>query len=308
MTDRQILIENHNDYMLEIKLTHFKNELTLLVENLIQLDSETRTNNVGMPLSPIKSSKHRKILLNIITKGEELITEFNVLQEKFQDFENSETHINNKSLKNQIEILKNTLKEADSKIYEIDNRILIDQDKINDIQKQNSNLLEKINKYKKTLNDYEVAIQSKNYELHKYKELIDNKSNEINVLNTRLHTTITLQNNIEDNPDIVIPMNDNSRLSKDYMIKLNEGNTKVINQKNDKISVMNNNKQNPSVEIPLRIEMELISKTEEITSLKYKIKKLEEVLLLHAQNNLNTPLLTVSPRTKNRKCSGCSIL
>jgi chromosome segregation ATPase len=343
MTDRQILIENHNDYMLEIKLNHFKNELTLLVENLIQLDSETRTNNVGMPLSPIKSSKHRKILLNIITNGEELVKEFKVLQEKFEDFENNETHINNKNLKKQIDNLKNLLKEADSKIYELDNQCKTENDIVSFVQKENSALIEKIDKYKKTLKDYEVSIQSKNYELNKYKELVDTKSNEINILNTRLHTTINLQNDVEDNPDIVIPINDSYRLSKDYMIKLNEGNVKLINQKNERIKIleddinglqqkieyyeskitelekcnitlentisgMDNSKQNPSSEIPLSIEMELNSKTEEITSLKYKIQKLEKDLFLQAQNNLSTPLLTVSPQTNNKKCLGCSIL
>jgi len=342
MTDKKILIENHNDYMLEIKLNHFKNELVLLVDKLINLDSSIRTNNGGVPLSPINYSNQLENLLNIITNGEELIKEFNVIVEKFKDFENNETHINNKNLKNQIDNLKKIIREADSKIQELNELCSSEQVKIITIQKENSNLLEKIDKYKNTINDFEEENQSKNYELNKCRELVDAKSNEINILNIKLDTSINSGNNTEDNNhDVVISINDTFKLSKDYIIKLNEGNIKLISQKNETIKILedditncnqkityyesritelekininlentisniNSGKQNPSLEIPLSIEMELNSKTEDITSLKFKIKKLEEELKIQLKSDLHTPLLPT--QNKSRKCLSCSIL
>ena len=135
---------------------------------------------------------------------DELIKQFNIIKTQFENYQNREAN-----LKKKIELVNNKLKEADDDIIALENK-----------NRENESLIKKFNNeskkyknYQTLIDDLEITINKKNNEL---KELKENKEIKKSELEEKM------------------------RRSESYLTKLNDANSKLIQEKTEKIKFYEN--------------------------------------------------------------------
>ena len=204
--DKELLINSSEEYLFEVKTTNFKIILNKLVETLENLDTD--------------DENYENDMYNIIIIGEELIKQFDLIQKRILEFHDKKSPTNVRNMEKKIEKLTNDIQ---------DNEILLDKLKnIIDKERENYNTLIEEN------NQNKIKVEGCNKTIQELETLLSNQGYEI----MKLHNEI---NNTKDNNNIMeqsIFIDDISRKSPEYLSKLNEGNIKVIQQKNEKIKNM----------------------------------------------------------------------
>ena len=198
--------------MFEVKTTNFKIILSQLITVIENLDFG----------EPVDSQKE---IAMCITIGEELLKQFDIIQTKLLSYQGSESPSRRRSLEKKVEIMKKTIEDADVLQHKYKECLL----KNEEIVKQNKTFHQKID----NLNDI----------IHKLEDQIREKVLELNILNKEKEIELS-QKKIEQlkkeeceknkkEEDLKQEEGQNNTIS--YLKKLNEGNGKVIQQKNDKI-------------------------------------------------------------------------
>ena len=160
-----------------------------------------------------KKLTKRKKLLNIIKGVESMIPQFNLLQQHLEiDDKNN--------LQDQIISLKNKIREADDTIDDFENKLKVEQKHSASIMNDNNILLKKNASYYSQITELEGLINSKNLEIAKLQEPSKN-------------TDIILDIDLENNDESIC---NNTKMTSTYIMKMNDGNLKLIKQKNDKIT------------------------------------------------------------------------
>ena len=201
-------IETHN-----LEIDNFKKSLDSLLSSLIALDSKSTDINTGLLSESSKKLTKRKKLLNIIKGVESMIPQFNLLQQHLEiDDKNN--------LQDQIISLKNKIREADDTIDDFENKLKVEQKHSTSIMNDNNILLKKNASYYSQITELEGLINSKNLEIAKLQEPSKN-------------TDIILDIDLENNDESIC---NNTKMTSTYIMKMNDGNLKLIKQKNDKIT------------------------------------------------------------------------
>lgn len=208
----------------------FLSRISSLNEDLLSLDSKNES--IGMPIN----STYLKILHSAIEKVEDL--DYTIKQVKVSKTDTSFGSESKRFLESKIAVLNNNLKDADDEIESLENSIHAEKEKADAFSKKYYNLLK----------DFE---QSKNI-LDEMNSVLLVKNNEIDNLNLRINSITSNYNN----------------KSEEYMNKLNEGNLKVIQCKNEKIKTL-------EIDIT-KFQSYMKDHTNKIKELEDAIRKLEE--------------------------------
>jgi hypothetical protein len=249
--DKELLINSSEEYLFEVKTTNFKIILNKLVDTLENLDTD--------------DENYENDMYNIIIIGEELIKQFDFIQKRMLDYHDKKSPTNIRNMEKKIEKLTKEIDENQNILNEIINK-----------EKEKYIILTKEN------NENKVKVDHCNKIIHELETLLNNQGCEIMKLHNEINNTN--ENNIlEDN----ILINDIYNKSPEYLSKLNEGNIKVIKQKNEKIK-------------KLQFELndmykKINNQNENNNELKNKIQNLEENYTKHLsqlnnvkENEVNT--------------------
>lgn len=310
MSKKGKIIKNDNNYICDIKIDNFTNNLNSLVKTLITLDLNFKDSGL---FTSSAQDKNRKELLNSIHIGEDLSKQFTIIQEKFLTNE----------VANKIEKVNKKYKEK--KQYFIDKVVEADE-KINDLEKKNKLECERsIN----AINNYDIAFQkneSYQTQLNNLETVIGSKNIEISKLSTKLQSMIDEKctknknensevDNEVDNEDTE-QLNTNKNVSVVYLNTLNDGNSKIIQFKTQKIQKLEEElveslSKNKELEILciklekdiMEISQDIINSTKKTTSFQDEIANLDKF------NTIRIPLLESEYIAhENKECKFCCIL
>lgn len=223
MTIKDTLIDNHNDYILDIKVDNFKNYLNTFVKELLKLETRQNESNSNLMLRKNATITFEEFK-TISSTGEELVREFNNIENKIKSNE-AKVH------KDKINNLKKVIEEADTTISMLENSL---------------------NNEKKTVKEMSSDVDGYIKDVERLNELVNAKNIEILDLKA------------------IIDTHQNVKISTEYVSKLNDGNQRLIAQKNEKIMVL---------------EAELAHEQTKITDYESKIKELEESNI-HLEQNI----------------------
>lgn len=240
----ELLINNSEEYLFEVKTTNFKIILNKLVETLENLETD--------------DENYENDMYNIIIIGEELIKQFDFIQKRMLDYHDKKSPTNIRNMEKKIEKLIKEV-EAGKIALDILNSILTtEKEKCVNLSKENTTRIEKLIK---EVEDGRIALDTLNKLFTNEKKICDNlnKENEENKIKVKecnktvqelenllgnqgleifkLHLEINNTKDIDHNEQTILTDNI-SQKSPEYLSKLNEGNIKVIKQKNEKIKTL----------------------------------------------------------------------
>jgi len=320
------LLKESGEYLFEIKISNFKIVLSQLVEYIEKLSVD-------------EDDEDDKV--NIISIVEELVKQYEIINDKISNFKEDIEGMNNTKIKleNKITILHNLLTEAEGDITKF--KELYDREK-EEHSIDNKKIKELTTRVEK-MNDFSNSLES----------LVKEKTDEVLYYKNKLESLVKekekekkeKENEKEKNSDA--PPLDVYKVqqSPSYIQKMNDSNNKLLSQKSDKIKnlekdLRNMNGQVVELQITLSKRDEYIVKLEndivflnkeynekinnlkvsstnleteiliekykeEIESLKKELKnKGEYIIPMH--NNLETPLINSKKESVN-KCF-CNIL
>ena len=276
--DKEHLFNSSEEYLFEVKTTNFKIFLNKLVETLENLD--------------VDDENYENDMYNTIIIGEELIKQFELIQNRILDNNDKKSPTNLRKMEKKIEklikenevdkialetlnnscikekeICDNLNKENENNKIALEtlNNLYIKEKEICDnLNKENEDNKVKVEESNKIINNLEMLLSNQGYELMK----LHNDTKDINVL------------------DEIIFEDDIPKQSPEYLSKLNEGNVKIIKQKNEKIKTLELEISDMSTKIN--------NLTETNNTLLNKTHKLEE-------NNIElNNLLSITIVTKNK--------
>ena len=234
--DKELLINSSEEYLFEVKTTNFKIILNKLVETLENLDTD--------------DENYENDMYNVIIIGEELIKQFDLIQKRILEFHDKKSPTNVRNMEKKIEKLTKDIQDNEILLDKLKNIIEKERENYNTLIEENNQNKIKVEGCNKTIQELETLLSNQGYEIMK------------------LHNEI---NNTKDNNNIMeqsIFIDDISRKSPEYLSKLNEGNIKVIQQKNEKIKTL---------QFELNDTYRKINTLTEINSeLHNKVRKLEE--------------------------------
>ena len=243
-TVKELLINSSEEYLFEVKTTNFKIILNKFVETLENLETD--------------DENYENDMYNIIIIGEELIKQFDFIQKRMLDYHDKKSPTNIRNMEKKIEkLIKET--EADKIALDIlTNSLTAEKEKCVNLSEENTSRIEKLIK---ELEDGGKSLDILNKLFTNEKKICDNlnKENEENKIKVKecnktvqelenllgnqgleifkLHLEINNTKDIDNNEETILTDNI-SQKSPEYLTKLNEGNIKVIKQKNEKIKTL----------------------------------------------------------------------
>ena len=230
--DKELLINSSEEYLFEVKTTNFKIILNKLIETLENLDTD--------------DENYENDMYNIILIGEELIKQFDLIQNRILEYHDKKSPTNIKNMEKNIEKLTKELEHSQITLNDLLSK---EREQYNILSKKNSENEIKLQNCNKTIYELENLLSNQGYEIMKLHMEINNTKDRDN-----LEETIIIENMVKKSPE--------------YLTKLNEGNIKVIQQKNEKIK---------SLQFELNdMYKKLNSLNEHNTELLNKIQTLEE--------------------------------
>ena len=300
------------DYSLKVDTENFNDLLTSLYKNLIDLDSSKVENsdiNIGLPLSPVKKSVHRKELINSIQLTEDLLNKFKILQKNIINNELDTKPLEEiKKYKERIKYLKDKIKEEDEKINELEKKCNEERERSVNAIKNYDITFRKNEVYQTQLNELETTISEKNKEIDMLKEQVNNKVHSEESIDS---LEVLGEEQVQDGKP--------KKLTMSYLIKLNEGNLKIIQIKSDKIKKLEEelfeiSGKNKDLEtLCAKLDKDITGITQDINNSKKKSMSFqEEINLLNTNtvkksyNNDYISLRDHSERKENQ-CKFCCI-
>lgn len=204
-------------------------------------------NKINQELNSVtKTEENKKILCSTITKIEELDNVFkNVKTKIVEELSNVKINSNVNHLENQISILTTHLKDADNEIESLESSLTTEKE-------VSSSRLKKLNTF--------------STEFEKCKNIINNLTNVIEEKNKQIQE-LAYKNS-----------KDGDKKSESYISKLNDGNAKLIQYKNEKIKNLENDIAKYQNTQALNIE-----KIKELERLNIKTEKDKTELILMIQ-------------------------
>jgi hypothetical protein len=202
MEEKELLINTSEEYLFEVKTTNFKIILNKLVETLENLDTD--------------DENYENDMYNVIMFGEELIKQFDLIQNKILDYHDKRSASNIKNMENKIKTLSKNILDHETMINDLNALLSKEKERYDTLNKDNNENKIKVEKSNKTITELETLLNNQGFEIMK------------------LHTEINAKDN-NSCEDITIIDNNLLKKSPEYLSKLNEGNIKVIQTKNEKI-------------------------------------------------------------------------
>jgi len=194
-----------------------------------------------------KTEENKKILCSVITKIEEVYNVFNNVKTKIvEELSNVKINSNVNHLENQLSILTTHLKDADNEIESLESSLTTEKE-------VSSSRLKKLNKF--------------STEFEKCKNIINNLTNVIEEKNKQIQE-LAYKNSKDGDKN----------KSESYISKLNDGNAKLIQYKNEKIKNLENDVAKYQSTQALNIE-----KIKELERLNIKTEKDKTELILMIQ-------------------------
>ena len=156
MTIKDTLIDNHNDYILDVKVDNFKNYLNTFVKELLKLETRQNESNSNLMLKKNTTINFEEFK-HISNTGEELVQQFNNIENKIKS---NETSVN----KDKIDNLKNIIEEADKMIDRLENELTIEKKTVKEMSND-------VDGYIKDIGRLNVLLNVKNIHVLQFKSL-----------------------------------------------------------------------------------------------------------------------------------------
>ena len=243
------MIDESKEYLFDIKISNFKIVLTQIIEHIEELSIEDDD----------EDDKN-----NVISLIEELVKQFDYIQK------------NIKEMKNDIELNKKIKTDLDNKIKKLNEYIndaeitIVNLNNDHDIQKNISNANLKL------LNETKIKLENSNKIVDELENTIREKCKDIVVYQKRLEDIK------KEEKEIILDTPKN--LSEDYVKKMNESNSKLLQCKEDKIKELKRELKNKDEKIN-SLEHELKTKTEDTINLEILLNT-KDTYISQLENNM----------------------